>query len=153
MAPTLLSLAYVSRNMINGDFAATVAEIVSGSNSKNAEKGITGALVCSPGYFAQVLEGEVDMVDELFERIANDPRHADVQILFSRPIVQRSFGGWGMASAGLVEDETLMAAIRDVLHGEATVEAHNAAGEKTISLLTRLLRERSDQSGGRHAAE
>ncbi|ARE39343.1 hypothetical protein RGUI_1202 [Rhodovulum sp. P5] len=143
MTESLISMAYVSRNMINGDFPAVVAEIVSAANVRNAARGITGALVCSQGYFAQVLEGDSDKLDDLFERIVRDPRHSEVQVLFSKPIAQRSFGGWGMASAGVVEDDTLIAAIHEVLQGEATVAAHDAAGEKTVALLGQLLRERS----------
>jgi len=138
----LHSIAYLSRNVCAGDLAQTVAEIVEVSRTRNADNGITGALVCSPHYFAQVLEGDLDKLEETLERVLLDPRHRDVQVLFSRPIATREFGGWGMVPAGTVEDETMVAAVRDALGGSAPPEVLGVAGDRAVALMKRLLRER-----------
>jgi Sensors of blue-light using FAD len=63
----------------------------------NARTGITGILFYSHGHIAQLFEGEPEIVDALFERIARDGRHSHVQKLVERPITVRSFADWAMA--------------------------------------------------------
>lgn len=63
----------------------------------NEVHGITGILFYSHGNIAQLFEGEHDMADGLFARIARDGRHTNVQKLIDRPIAKRSFAEWHMA--------------------------------------------------------
>ncbi|WBO83686.1 BLUF domain-containing protein [Hymenobacter yonginensis] len=67
------------------------------SRHDNARNGITGVLFYSHGNIAQLFEGEVAIVDSLFERIASDGRHSHVRKLVDRPIAARSFADWSMA--------------------------------------------------------
>lgn len=67
------------------------------SRHDNALQGITGVLFYSHGNIAQLFEGEVAIVDDLFERIAQDGRHSHVRKLIDRPITARSFSEWSMA--------------------------------------------------------
>lgn len=63
----------------------------------NARHGITGILFYSHGNIAQLFEGEPEVAEELFERIAGDARHTHVHKLIDAPIAQRSFADWHMA--------------------------------------------------------
>lgn len=63
----------------------------------NSQHGITGILFYSHGHIAQLFEGEPEVADVLFERIARDGRHSHVRKLIDKPITARSFTGWSMA--------------------------------------------------------
>ncbi len=53
--------------------------------------GIGGLLVHSGGHFIQALEGPTLQVFGLFDRIAADPRHCNVQELLNQPVSHRFF--------------------------------------------------------------
>jgi hypothetical protein len=142
MPTQLYSLAYFSRNSIEGSqevIEANIANILQSARRKNAAVGVTGALLFSDGCFAQVLEGARADVELVFETIQCDPRHRDVTILHLHEIDHRSFGQWSMAFAGIdgvsvdptprtdgiatVSDilatqagQSLLAALRNVVH-------------------------------------
>ncbi len=84
-----------------------LAELVRRSSVSNARRDISGALIYSDGYFLQLLEGADSGLVALLARIASDSRHYDVQQLSLRPILSRSFQGWGMSF--LHEENTLHA--------------------------------------------
>jgi hypothetical protein len=93
--PPLQQFFYVSRSLAA---PRQVEELLELSRGLNARDGITGALLYSGGYFAQVLEGPVDMVRATMARIVLDGRHTAVRPLLDEPIAQRRFGAWTMAS-------------------------------------------------------
>lgn len=104
------SIAYFSKSTINGtraNIVQAIESILKIARSKNAELGITGALLYSGGYFSQVIEGPMDALEDLFEVIQNDPRHSDVRVLHFNPVETRCFSDWSMALAG-VEDRMLL---------------------------------------------
>jgi hypothetical protein len=72
-------------------------ELLEHARSSNAEKGITGALVYVDGVFLQVLEGELDTVRELMEKISKDYRHETVTVLKEGATPAASFSDWEMA--------------------------------------------------------
>lgn len=142
MTSALHSLAYFSRNAIDGSadtVRAQIAQILASARRKNAERGVTGALLFSDGCFAQVLEGRREDIEDVFETIQCDPRHNDVTILHLHEVDRRSFGAWSMAFGGIagvscdpqllgdgmspadgilatVAGQNLLAALRDVVH-------------------------------------
>ncbi|HEX8425858.1 BLUF domain-containing protein [Hymenobacter sp.] len=63
----------------------------------NARHNVTGVLFYSHGNIAQLIEGEAEMLEPLFEKIARDGRHSNVVKLVSKPISVRSFSDWSMA--------------------------------------------------------
>lgn len=67
------------------------------SRRNNSEFGITGILFYSHGNIAQLFEGEEDVADALFARIAQDGRHSHVVKHSDKPIAARSFAEWSMA--------------------------------------------------------
>ena len=99
-------LVYYSRNAILGvdeEVVASVDEILAKSQANNARVGVTGALMFTDGFFAQVLEGQLAAVEEVFERIQLDDRHAAVQLLSFTAVDARVFPTWSMAFVGNAE--------------------------------------------------
>ncbi|WP_242098173.1 EAL domain-containing protein [Sphingomonas sp. CROZ-RG-20F-R02-07] len=99
----LYRLVYYSRNTIFGldeEVTSSVDAILAASQRNNAEVGVTGALMFTDGFFAQVLEGAMDAVEQVFERIQLDYRHAEVRLLSFEPVEARVFPNWAMAFVG-----------------------------------------------------
>ncbi|MFS4415103.1 BLUF domain-containing protein [Maribacter sp. 2307ULW6-5] len=69
------------------------------SNAKdyNAAHGITGCLLYHNGHFLQLLEGEEENLERLFDKIVRDRRHQDVETLKHVHLRQRLFNEWSMA--------------------------------------------------------
>jgi hypothetical protein len=70
--------------------------VLSTSIRRNAESALTGMLWADGKSFAQVLEGDPDDVGRTMERIREDRRHADIEVLLDRPVLSRQFGDWSM---------------------------------------------------------
>lgn len=72
------------------------------SSRNNQATGITGVLVTVGGHFFQIIEGEEDAIDHLFERISRDPRHRGVVCLKTESdISDRLFPDWSMNTINL----------------------------------------------------
>lgn len=94
------SLLYVSKTLLTFPAGeAEVAAIVQVSRARNTLLNVTGALISTGGYFAQVLEGELAAVEELMVSINADPRHMRVKIIRTTEEPRR-FAGWAMAYSG-----------------------------------------------------
>ncbi len=79
-------------------------QILQVADRYNEEHGITGILLYGKGVFMQVLEGPDDAVRALYERIEQDPRHENCNIIGDEPLDDRTFGGWNMAYANLTDE-------------------------------------------------
>ena len=141
----LHQIAYVSRSRLpEDDFDKEVQSILATARSNNPANGVTGALLFSMGFFAQVLEGPVDAVEDLFEIIQLDERHDQVRVLYYRPVSVRAFSDWSMAYAGVVDSEALSEDLRQVFRASeelVTEEASNGV----VAVLERLI-QRSEAS-------
>lgn len=73
-----------------------LVELLTTSRSNNAGRGVSGLLLYHEGSFLQVLEGEREVVEKLFDKIAEDPRHTNKLLLFRRERVERCFDEWTM---------------------------------------------------------
>ena len=62
----------------------------------NDRDAITGMLLYEDGTFLQVLEGENDVVDATYQRIAADKRHHKIMLIARFEIDHRSFHDWEM---------------------------------------------------------
>lgn len=71
-------------------------EILDAARRNNGAAGITGMLLYHEGSFLQVLEGDPEVVDALFERIEGDPRHTDAMVLLRAEVEERGFERWRM---------------------------------------------------------
>jgi hypothetical protein len=63
---------------------------------KNAVAGLTGMLLYQNRSFFQVLEGDRNVVEALYERISKDKRHTRVTKIILEPITDRAFADWTM---------------------------------------------------------
>lgn len=97
----LESILYVSRSKM--DFSGgddEVEAIVRLAQKKNQQLGVTGALIFTGAFFAQVIEGPRSALNQLMLRISNDPRHSDIQVIKTQETIDRRFDGWSMAYSG-----------------------------------------------------
>ena len=96
----LVRLMYASRAATTLDHEALGA-ILRRSRAANPELGITGVLCFSHGIFLQVLEGGRSAVNRLYNRIATDARHSQVELLSYEEIEERRFSSWSMGQADM----------------------------------------------------
>lgn len=142
MTTDLFRLVYCSRNTISADQsdpATEITGILAVSRANNARDRITGALLYSHGCFAQVLEGDLEIVQRTFERIQRDTRHGDVIVLEARRAEARMFGMWDMALAEPTDPTRAKAIL-----GLALAERNGDAGTTVVALLDGLVRREGD---------
>lgn len=87
----------VYKSVANSLSPAQIDEILVESRNFNGKHDITGCLIYHDGFFIQYLEGNVDIVSELFEKIRVDARHYEVILLSKGSIYTREFDTWSMA--------------------------------------------------------
>lgn len=91
-------LIYRSHSLIPAaEVQAELGHILRVARARNAESGITGALLIYDDWFAQTLEGEETAVRALFAKIAADPRHDTVELREEGIAPARVFSRWAMA--------------------------------------------------------
>ncbi|KPQ37912.1 MAG: Sensors of blue-light using FAD [Porphyrobacter sp. HL-46] len=97
----MISLLYISKSAIHpGAENSVVADIVAHANERNPWLGVTGALLFTGSHFAQVLEGETAVIEELIAKIRSDARHDDTLVVNRSPLTARRFAKWSMAYSG-----------------------------------------------------
>jgi len=84
-----------------------IKDIVTTSQAKNPEHGVTGILLYHKGKFLQILEGEEGELRALMRNIENDERHRNVQYLVDEGIEERSFEKWNMTFFNLSDKKSL----------------------------------------------
>jgi hypothetical protein len=95
MKMSLIQLIYISS--ATRHFSQTeLRTMLKSARPRNERRGVSGVLLYKSGSFLQVIEGEAPAVDELFGKIATDPRHKDVLLLSRREMKERNFPTWNM---------------------------------------------------------
>lgn len=98
---TLESQLYISEFLGPDELSpARVEKIVLAASRKNASASVTGGLIFTGKYFAQILEGETEVIDRLMASIARDPRHVILRTFDRTQIAGRRFPSWNLAYAG-----------------------------------------------------
>jgi hypothetical protein len=97
---SLIALTYVSAadHFMEQD---ELLHILDQARTKNSTLGVTGMLLYRDGWFIQVLEGEAEVVRDLYDHIAEDSRHHHVLTVSEEAITERQFGEWSMGFADL----------------------------------------------------
>lgn len=103
-----------------GQSAGIVGRIVSQARARNARHHITGLLVFDGIRFCHHVEGSHDDIAGLMQRIARDPRHQDVRVVYEGSRSQRRYQRFDLGFAQS-EDADDMAGIHD-LEGQAALE-------------------------------
>ncbi|MFD2564440.1 BLUF domain-containing protein [Aquimarina rubra] len=110
---------------------AEVNELFKFVKKNNNSKNITGILMYSDGNFFQVLEGEKDQIQSLFEKILLDSRHYDVIKIFDRAIPNCSFSQYHSSFIVLGEKYNH----KELQHFLREEKSHNPDNYKNISYL------------------
>ena len=131
----LVRLMYASRAVPAVD-QEELLSILRKSKSNNPGVGITGVLCFSEGIFLQVLEGGRSAVNQLYNRIAADTRHTQVELLSYDEIGERRFAGWSM---GQVNMARLNPALLLKYSERATLDPYAVSGAVSMSLFEELL--------------
>ena len=118
-APAFLELLYVSV-LAPHQRPTVVGQIVAQARTRNAERGITGLLVFDGIHFCQHIEGPPEAVTPLMDRIRQDARHEDVQVLYEGPRDERRYHRFDLGFAQSEEPHD-MAGIH-ALEGPAALE-------------------------------
>jgi hypothetical protein len=129
----LKRISYISKfsRPLNRD---EIAQLADDAAERNRSLGVTGMLMSSGGIFYQVLEGPIEVVDDLFRKIAVDPRHKDVLVLsIQEEVEDRQFPSWAMKKVDL--DEAALSRLEPI---KALLEAIVVQRE-TIQRLMRVL--------------
>lgn len=117
---------YVSEScLVETEAQLAVDDIVTHARINNSRLGLTGALLFTGLYFAQILEGPTAIVDELMEHIGADPRHSALVIVAKSPVADRLFPDWQMAYQG--PSQFVSRKLERLLHATSTKEKESAA--------------------------
>lgn len=135
----LAQLSYVSRPAADTNIEQA-RELVRGAAARNKHLWVTGLLVFRSDLFCQVLEGERSVISALFQKIAKDDRHTDVELVGLECVGRRGFPSWSMGYLSLHE-----AVRKTVLEFSATGEPDlaNMRHEDLVQLLVSLTRKES----------
>lgn len=128
---TLVRLLYVSR-AVGPQTTAVTDSILSVAQGANRQRGITGALCQGQGLYLQVLEGERSVINRLYNRITQDRRHQDVELLVLEEISQRRYADWSMAHVILSEDDPMI----QLRHPE--FDPYSAPGQTVMKMVGEL---------------
>ena len=131
----LVRLLYASRAVPAIDHEELVT-ILRQSKSHNPTVGVTGVLCFSGGIFLQVLEGGRSAVNRLYNRIASDPRHTDVEVLLYEEIGERRFASWSM---GQVNMSRLDPSLLLKYSATATLDPYAVSGRVSLALFEELV--------------
>jgi len=89
----MFQLAYTSK--AQQDFLLEeLTELSNEAGFRNRAIDVTGLLVYHDGAFLQFLEGNEQVIRELYKRISKDSRHADCKIIYSQKADTRLFSNW-----------------------------------------------------------
>jgi hypothetical protein len=85
-----------------------ILDILKCSRRNNEKIKITGILVYwkKTNQFLQLLEGEENVISNLYDKICMDNRHSLSKIIYQESILERGFKGWSMAFKSIDEIET-----------------------------------------------
>jgi len=135
----LYSLVYFSRSTVEpGRVEAEIRSILDSARRQNSKRDVTGALLFSRGFFAQVLEGPLSSIQSTLEKIRTDTRHTDVSVLNCRPVAKRSFASWSMAYAKAAEGSKSSKGIDGILENPSCIDC-DELGSEIVSVMQMLL--------------
>ena len=115
----------------------------------NQSEDITGCLLHHQGKFVQLIEGQKEVVRQLYGRIREDERHKDIVLLYSESNPVRMFSDWNMVFSDL-NDITEQVAHKRALFDEIfhVSDAISTPGRSKLTLwleVNKLLHRERDQ--------
>ena len=112
---------------------STMEDILIVSQRLNQRDAITGFLWSDGLTFAQVIEGPRRLMDNLYARIARDPRHHALKLHLDMAIEGRKFPRWSMCGMTLADLDDLLLGPMDVPH-----DIYDFGGDILLALLSRI---------------
>ncbi|OEK01885.1 hypothetical protein BFP97_10320 [Roseivirga sp. 4D4] len=82
-----------------------IQNILNTARGFNEAQNITGCLLFNNNQFLQLLEGEFNILMELYERIKKDDRHTELVLLHMRETDYRVYPNWTMAYQSVASKE------------------------------------------------
>lgn len=101
----------------------------------NVLDGITGLLVFNGTHFLQWIEGPVQEIDYLVERLRRDPRHTNFEICDDRLVEERLFVHWSME---LVRVRFKYYDARDDIADRLPIDMPEPVCERILSMVQRI---------------
>ncbi len=92
MLHRIIYLSSASKDLTNEE----VHNLLLLSKINNKKNNIRGLLLFIDGNFIQVLEGDKDTINDLFQKIEKDTRHKNVTKVIEDTIESRQFENWDM---------------------------------------------------------
>ena len=85
-----------------------ILDILNWSRQYNEKNEVTGILLYwkKTNQFMQVLEGEENVILNLYDRISKDTRHSLLKMIYQEDIIERGFKSWTMAFQDIDEIDT-----------------------------------------------
>ncbi|MCB4808096.1 BLUF domain-containing protein [Tamlana sp. 62-3] len=93
--------------------------------SNNFKHNITGVLVKNKDIFFQIIEGDSNLINQLFKKITNDSRHNNIIQLVNGSISSRSFSNF-KAGYTVIEDSESIYELHDYLLKLNSLQAENS---------------------------
>jgi hypothetical protein len=131
----LVRMMYASRAVPAIDQEELIT-ILRQSKANNPAIGVTGVLCFSGGIFLQVIEGGRSAVNRLYNRIAADPRHTEVEVLLYEEIGERRFASWSMGQANM---SRLNPSLLLKYSATATLDPYSVSGSVSLALFEELV--------------
>jgi len=98
------------------DRTPAVTEILRIARRNNSETGLTGVLLFDGTSFLQAIEGDIVHVESLYESIACDRRHENIEVIEFKPIAARAYRSVPMAYVeGLAAERDTLGHLRSAL--------------------------------------
>jgi len=111
-----------------------VRDILESSERNNKASSVTGLLLFDSQRYIQILEGQAEDVETLFDVIGKDSRHHSLELLHKGQITGRSFETWRMAyealPKGLLDDLAENMAVYSLEHDGETLDMGESFGAK-----------------------
>lgn len=82
-----------------------IVSLLEAARKNNSTLNVTGMLLYDDGAFFQVLEGDREVVEKLFEKISKDKRHDRVTKIIVEAIEERDFSEWTMGYSGVSKED------------------------------------------------
>ena len=124
--PFQLTYHSVAKPDITSEDVRNIMEV---SSKNNAQLGITGCLIYHNKFFLQILEGDKEVVLELFDKIKLDERNDQITLLSTDESQDRIFKEWSMAYYQIPDQAELNSETekvkQDLLEISNTSKKHN----------------------------
>ena len=127
----LLYISTATKEMDEND----LLELFEQSRINNKKNNITGVLLYKDHTFIQVIEGEKNQVETLYEKIKKDHRNKNLVLLTKEEISQRSFPEWNMGFEKTSKKEELPDEFIDYFDENYNTEEMLHASDEAMRLI------------------